>query len=539
MKNAVILAATELGYFRAKKAEKQAQIIDTLARTEAARGADIATILAEEVEARKADRIRKQAARLAKIEEAAARPLAGGVEDALAHVVKMPPGVYIVSAAQNNTHVNRTALSVMENMADHYGAQLLICPFTYNKNGFQQGQDTSGLWYDPAIKGYLTAQHIDLGGIHVLGFANVLPTAKNPLQGFANATPAGIDAIIPASKIALQCTAALKGSQGKRLFSTGCLTLSNYVLRRAGAVAASEHHIGALFVDTTGERPEVRQLELMPWSDYISDCGIEFYADGSKVEACPLAIQLGDVHAEKMDECNLISCLNLIEQYEPQNLVVHDVCDFSSRNHHNIKDSAFIFSQTIQQNTVLGDLQRVGQVLTALADSLPNDAAMLHVIESNHDLAIETWLKNSDFKDDPINAETYLALMAEMYRSIRESGSPRNMLEYALLDMIGIDPASIVFHETDSSVKLGDPYGIEHGCHGDKGANGARGSVQGFRALGVPMNTGHTHTPSICGAVYTAGVAGSLEMGYNVGPSSWAIASIITWGNGQRQIVFH
>jgi hypothetical protein len=52
------------------------------------------------------------------------------------------------------------------------------------------------------------------------------------------------------------------------------------------------------------------------------------------------------------------------------------------------------------------------------------------------------------------------------------------------------------------------------------------------------MNTGHTHTPSILGACYTAGVAGSLEMGYNIGASSWRLANILTWPNGQRQIIF-
>ena len=51
------------------------------------------------------------------------------------------------------------------------------------------------------------------------------------------------------------------------------------------------------------------------------------------------------------------------------------------------------------------------------------------------------------------------------------------------------------------------------------------------------MNTGHTHTPSIYGGVYTAGVAGSLDMGYNVGASSWTQTHLITYANGQRTLI--
>jgi hypothetical protein len=48
----------------------------------------------------------------------------------------------------------------------------------------------------------------------------------------------------------------------------------------------------------------------------------------------------------------------------------------------------------------------------------------------------------------------------------------------------------------------------------------------------------HTHTPTIHQGVYVAGVLGKLDMGYNIGPSSWAQASILTYTNGKRTMVF-
>ena len=158
-------------------------------------------------------------------------------------------------------------------------------------------------------------------------------------------------------------------------------------------------------------------------------------------------------------------------------------------------------------------------------------------MESNHDLAINTWLKNADFKIDPINALVYLDCMTALYRHKEEgNGDYFNMLQYAY-EEIGEGGYSdqINFHETDESLVIA---GVEMGNHGHNGVNGSRGSPKQFAALGVPMNTGHTHSPSIFYPCFTAGVTASLEMGYNIGASSWAIADTITYANGQRQIIF-
>ena len=53
------------------------------------------------------------------------------------------------------------------------------------------------------------------------------------------------------------------------------------------------------------------------------------------------------------------------------------------------------------------------------------------------------------------------------------------------------------------------------------------------------MNTGHTHTPSICGKVYTAGVSVSSRMDYTIGAAeNNRVAHIVTYCNGQRSIIF-
>ena len=539
MKKSVILTAAALGFFRSKDAEKQLVIFEEMMLLE-----EFATVSRETINGfLEAEIIRRhvvyqnrQQKAFDKIESDAAKPLTGGMTSAVGHIEKMPAGKYVLTVAQNNTEVNQVFFGALKNFCNDMGAQLLIAKMTYNKNGFQSDQAaTDGVYYAKEVLPYLVEGQIDLGGkIHFCAQANVLPTAKNPLTGFESITGVGVGVVIPASKIALKCTAALKGGKNKVLFATGAVTLRNYIMRKAGAVAATEHSIGALYVEVSETGDYIaRQLELMEGSDGFYDNGSYFTADTITTDQSPLALQFGDIHAEKMESCNLAKMNKLIDYFKPHNIICHDVMDFSSRNHHNIKDCAFMFAQEVNRNTVKQDIITTVKVI----DSLARGYNTIHIIESNHDLAINTWLKNTDFKEDPVNAVLYLQCMHALYSHIEETkNSHFNMLQYVYDNVAEGQTSRIYFHDSNESVVMA---GVEMGCHGHHGSNGSRGSPSQFRALGIMLNTGHTHTPSILGGCYTAGVTGSLYMGYNEnGASSWALANILTWPNGQRQVIF-
>ena len=452
------------------------------------------------------------------------------------HVETLSQSKYVLTCAQNNTDVDKTFFKSLLKYCEHNNCQLLIAKMPYNKNAFLQPIDQNELWYDPLVTPYLVDNQINLGGnFQFVANANVLPTAKNPVNGFENATSQGIHAIIPASKISLKPIAALKGDRVKNLISTGTCTKRNYILKKAGVTASDEHNIGAVFVDT--ESNEFRHLEQMQDFNGFYDLNKKYSSTKiSSVDGHVAALQLGDIHAEKMEKINLQSALDLIDDLKPLNLIIHDLFDFSSRNHHNIKDCTFIHRQHVKNASVKNDIQTMSNVLDTLADALPADS-VTHVIESNHDLAINTWLKNADFKIDPQNAVTYLTCMLALYEHQESSNEPFNMLEY-VYEKIGqgeTPKENLIFHKTDESVIIAK---TQMGCHGHNGINGARGNPASFRKLGTPMNTGHTHSAGITGKVYTSGVTATLDMDYNKGASSWSIAHILTYENGQRQLIF-
>lgn len=547
----IIAFASAAGVFRKKSPENQRKAWDELSgdfSTEFDRDPTdddwqmLVAYQAEKAEAkrkREAAKLAREAAKLAKLE---AMPVSAS-QGATDHIEGYPAGKYVLTMAQNNTDVDADFLAALLRYCEENGARLLVAKSLYNKAAYrnvaldESASDEEKIWFDPAIKPYLVRGQIDLHGAHFLADANVIVTAQWPTSGFDANTPSGVHAIVPTSKIELRVAATLKGVKTKTIVGTGAVTRPNYILRGRGAKSLAAHCVSALFIDT--ETDEMRHLQQMEGQRGFYDVN-GFYGPDYTSPLRPgsvAALQFGDIHAEKMEKANLDRAVSLIEQFQPDNVILHDVLDFSSRNHHNIKDATFIHEQFVKGNTVRRDLEKLADVLDTITGETVTYGGQVHIVESNHDLAINTWLKNADFKLDPMNALVYLDCMAALYRH-KEDGERGyfNMLEYAYKHIgDGVYSEDINFHETDESLVIA---GTEMGNHGHNGANGARGSPKQFASMGVPMNTGHTHSPSIYWPCFTAGVTASLEMGYNIGASSWAIADVITYDNGQRQILF-
>lgn len=545
MKNEVIIQASEAGYFRAKKKERKAEIVESLAESLEIRKEDISDFLSEETEKRKADYRKRQAARLAKQQKAESKPVTAGYHEK--DIPRVEGTRFLITCAQNNTDINKPFFDTLLQYCEHNkGTKLLIGKTLYNKNAFAQPQDVEDVFFDPAVLPYLVEGMVGLSNTCMFfAGANVLPTAKNPLSGFESVTGPNVDCIIPSVQISLKVLARLKHAQGKRLFSTGAVTLKNFIQRRAGQAAESWFNSGALIVEIDNHgKANITQIEAMDETGAFYDRGILYSVDGIEADHYPEVLQFGDIHAEKALPQNIEFACSVLREYQPDNLCIHDLLDFTSRNHHRTKDSRFIYSQDKEGHSVIQDINKVNDVLERLQDA--SKETTIRVIESNHDLAFARYLVEGDYRHDSTNALIFLAAQLESYKQAHNPDF--NLLEWScsfedssITDLQGnaIKPLIFchpIFHRTDESVEIA---GVEHGIHGHHGVNGSRATPAQLRGLGIRINSGHTHSPGIYGGVYVAGVLGSLDMGYNQGPSSWAYAYVLTWANGQRQIIFH
>ena len=439
--------------------------------------------------------------------------------------------IFVITSAQNNTEVHANFFKALKTYCKHNNAALIIAPYAYNKNGFQNSQvKDEGLYYAPELCNYMSDTHVKLSpALEFFGNINILPTAKNPLTGFEGLT--NNDFILPHAKISLESYCTAKNKKAKIGYTTGTVTLKNYVQKKAGQTAERAHCYGALVVEVTSEGLHfVRQLqtdETGIFQDFLN----VYYPSGKVKKGKIAAINWGDIHAEKSDYDVIDSCVNMLNTLKPKNQIFHDLFDFTARNHHNRKSGHFLAKQFYAgADSVLRDLNETNYILSRF-----NNGSNRYIVESNHDLALQAWLdaNDYDFKTDPINAKTYLQLQLYMYECFAEGIEPM-LLEHALTDFIAEKLENCTFLKTDESLIIA---GIEMGVHGHVGDSGSRGSPQQLQKRGEKLNTGHTHSCSIKNNVYTAGVTGSLDMGYNKGGSSWSHSHILTYPNGFRTIV--
>lgn len=470
--------------------------------------------------------------------------LRGQVESQDKRRESLPAGVHIFTSAQSNTLVHDGFWAALGHLAEMRDADIHVARFTYNKGSVgkksvkpnsKKSSDKEDLWFDPVLDPYVSDVSLEVAPDLVwCGELNILPTRINPLSSFVSYTRSA-SAIIPHAKIAMQSVPTMKAEPAKFLYSTGAVTLRNYIQKTAGQVADFHHVFGALIVEVEPDGTWfARQINADDQGTFI-DLYNEYSATGVRLADRPIAINHGDIHWNKRDQFVLKAMFEecgILDKLWPKNQFFHDTIDFQARNHHNIKDPHFLHEMMLNgTDSVQKEFTEAGRFL---AEDGHRDWCQSYVVESNHDMAIDQWLRNPVGQYDPKNAETWHLWNARAFIQRRQGQKPRpfaNSLTTEYSKYAGRD--DLRFLHEDDSLRI---KGIEFGLHGHLGPNGARGAPKNLRSVGK-ANTGHTHSAGIVDGVYTAGVFGELDMGYNKGLSSWSHSFILTYANGKRTII--
>lgn len=468
------------------------------------------------------------------------KPVASGsLHDHYHKIKRLPGNRFILTSAQNSTFVHEKFLQSLETMAAHLDATIIVGTFSYNRSGFQNLEKSDGDWFDDRIKPYIMDEPVQLAKDLIwCGELNILPTAVNPLSGFHSYTKSS-SGIIPHAKVQLESLPTAKNEPCRMLYTTGAVTQRNYIQKKSGQKASFHHIFGALLVEIDKDGDWfVRQLIGETESGEFYDLDTLYTPHGVVQYQNVEAINWGDIHAEKYDQKVFAASFgknehSMIDVLRPKYQFVHDVLDMTSRNHHNINDPYFKFEQYVHGNDwVEADIGMVSNVLKLMKRPF----CLTVVVESNHDLALQRWLRTADYRNDPANALFFLDCQLRTYKAIADKEKGFSVFKYALTKHDS-DHESVVFLATDESFMICGPNGIECGSHGHLGNNGARGSVQAYQMLGTRFNIGHSHSATIKDGVYQAGVSASLDMGYNKGASSWSHSHIVTYKNSKRTII--
>jgi hypothetical protein len=476
------------------------------------------------------------------------RPVAGGsVPDPSESRPRLTGKRFILTSAQNNTHLHEDFWHALHTFAADKSATLLVSRFTYNKTAWRNSagniegvnatSDGDEVWYDPRIEPYTCDRQVKLADDLVFcGELDILPTAATPLETLRSYTGPN-SGIVPHAKVHMVSQATMLDEPAKLLYSTGTVTLRNYIDRKAGQVATFHHTFAALYVEVDEAGDWFARQLIADNNGVFYDLDTAYGPGWSRpaTEFGDTLITFGDIHVEKVDAVALAGAIELAQFVKAKYGTVHDLIDFTHRNHHNINDPYFLVQQHYQGiRSVEHGMAMGARLLAGLHVALP-DMKIL-VIRSNHDQAFERWLKNTASFFDPANAPYWCTANAQKLDAIRQ-GKELDVFVWAMHYAAAIEGFPLTnarFVQEDESVVIND---IEHGMHGHRGPNGSKGNPKSFRQMGRKVNTAHTHSAGVIDGVWTAGTLSLLRLGYNAGPSSWSQSSILTYPSGKRAII--
>ena len=444
---------------------------------------------------------------------------------------KLTKQTFVITWAQNATPVFGPFLKSIKTYLKKNDAQLLVVAGRYkNATSVWTKQQETDEWWHEALEPYMCGNETQLDrNLTLLADLPIQPTAVNPLSGSVKTQSGALSCIVGHPQIAQETVATPQSKLAKIVMTTGAITKPNYSKSRAGKQGEFHHEYGAVVVEIDGPRFHVRHI--------IADGHGKFYDfdklyDGNKVTkghraACFVS---GDFHAKFLDQqvkqawwTGKHSLLKLIK---PKVQVFHDFFDGYFGSHHHNHDPFLIAKKHFNGDN--DGMSEVRQSISELIDCLICDKN--YITKSNHDEHVDRWLKETDWRKDPQNAEFYLETSLEWIRSIK-AGNSFDPVKY----WVERATNKATFLCRSDIVKVKDHI-VSY--HGDKGPNGSRGSRKSMNNIGAKTIIGHSHSAGREKGCIQVGLSAIYGLEYALGaPSSWMHTAAIEYANGKVALI--
>lgn len=440
--------------------------------------------------------------------------------------------IHVVCAVQNNTNPH-PAFQTLLNYCHQRKAQLHCIPHRYmTKSVFDKDDE----WYAAAFTKYLREDDVEIANGHgvIMGSAKIAATAVNPTNRFES-IGGNRWVFLGHPQVQMRVIPTAQDTLPKVVVSSGSMCDLNYREGTAGKAAEFHHVIGATVIEVCGDYMHVRQLN-------ADDKGIIYDIHGKysprKVE--PLegieAVVTGDEHEMFYSphvKQHTYAPGGIVQMLQPKRVVRHDVLDFWSANHHHVNEP---ITQFIKHHSGTNSVEReLDQCILFLDETTP-DAPWFQenvIVASNHPEALTKWLQTAKIDRDPENAYIFHKLWLGVLESARMTNKGAEFLDPFEAYVRERSTKKHVFTDRDKQYLIA---GIDVSQHGDKGPNGARGSVAVFAKAANKMVVAHSHTPGINKGVYQVGHS-TDGLYYAKGHSSWMNTHCLIYPNGKRTLV--
>jgi len=402
---------------------------------------------------------------------------------------------FIITWAQNDTQVHDDFVTNLEAYAKHIDASVHVIAGRY-KNPTSVSTDTSCESWSERIEQYLDAgRHEIQKHMWIMSDIKIQPTAVNPMTGLEGMS--GINSCVFGSpKSQMETIPVLEGSLPKLMLTTGACTLRNYTDSKAGKKGEFHHVLGFVVVEIKDSSVFfVRQVTATDDGSFTDLYNRVQNGKVAKVKKLAAAI-LGDLHYGQHDERIIGKTLEMLKDLKPDHLVLHDVFDGLSINHHESNDPFIQYKREIDGTNSLRN--EVDQMLSGLKDF---EKYNVIVVRSNHDDFLDRWLKATDW---------------------RKAGTLKNSLEYmeySALLLKGEAPNGVI------------PYLINKRYPKFK----TLGRSDSYVVNGWGVVVGHYHSPGRKDGALAVGTSTKLRVNYNLGPSGWLHSHVIIHEDSKAQ----
>ena len=443
---------------------------------------------------------------------------------------------FLITSAQNATDVHEPFFATLKVAAEAMGAKIIVVPYRYkNPTAYQSknGKDDQEYW-NPLVEPYLYNVRKNLcDNLTLAADVQIAATGSSPLNGFESLT-GDRSCIIGHPKMQFRSVPVPSGKYAKILSTTGTCTRRNWSNTKAGALARFHHYLGAVVVEVDGRQFHLRQINADRTDGSFIDKD-KLYTSKGVTDAPPaLGLVCGDTHVRFTDpgvDKATFGPGGIVETLKPKTIVFHDLFDGYSVNPHHANDP---FIAAVKARYALGNVrEEVEEAVKFVVDRCKGRQAV--VVPSNHDNFLARWIRNTDWKANPLNAAFYLETAQAMLASVRRGpggAEYEDPFRYWVEKLKGT--ANIKALKMDESFVIGDS---ECGLHGDKGPNGARGTLKNMARLGTKVNTGHLHGPGIEEGGYGVGTSTPRKLEYTQGPGSWLNTHCAIYANKKRSLI--
>ena len=433
---------------------------------------------------------------------------------------------FIITWAQNDTPVHEAFVSNIEAYANFIEADIHIIAGRY-KNPTSVFTDAEYDTWSPRIEQYLDANRHEVHKhMWIMSDVKIQPTAVDPMTGLQGMS--GINSCVFGSpKVHMETIPVLEGNLPKMMMSTGSCTVKNYTDSKSGKKGEFHHTLGFVVVEIKDQSTFfARQVTATDGGDFhdlyykVSYDPNESESVVKRIETVSAAI-LGDLHYGQHDERVIKKTLDLFKIIKPDNVVLHDVFDGLSINHHESKDPFIQYQRELEGTNSLR--REVDDMLNGLNDFSNYNVT---IVRSNHDDFLDRWLKGTDWRKATTmkNSIEYMEYSALLLKG----AAPNGVIPYLINQRY---PQFKTLGRSDSFVI----NGWELGQHGDIGSNGSRGSLLQFRKLNTKIVVGHYHSPGRKDGALAVGTSTKLRVNYNLGPSGWLQSHVLVHNDGKAQ----